>query len=525
MSKQSSLKELARAVLHELYRSKGLYKIVAVVILAAMLFFSVFYEEQYSSTLRLKSSRSADDAQNASVVFNTLYEKVINRDFLNQVIDSLDNVHASELRNAGVAVFEQSLFIEQNSLGGIDVRVVSNDAKKSFYIAEAIETQLFNEPSLDIDIAAIETKLQSHEEDIKHIEDKIAVSKAKLENFQSASLKTDVIKIANKVSRLEEKLDTVDVDLGVINTKLSAYRDQFAVEEELQHVLQEYQAVQSEADRLDQHQRSVSDQLDDVHNRLYQQQSLPRKKRDRPFMEVLEGDIVRLEAELASLKQSYNAKLEELVVLKQNKKLATVLNNPTQSSSLYEQLREKITLLEADKKGLESKRASLDNLLQEGTKSKQIGFSEISSFEEIERSIAQSQEELSRLKQEKFRTIASKVQLEKQKFAYVVVESPSKPNTYDGVGSREFLLYGPFVAILLPLTLAFFLVVFDARIRTSHELARVLPTSVPVLEVVPHFNSPMGVRIVRNTIVGMLIWGLVVSCGYVFLGYVGLYVA
>jgi hypothetical protein len=84
----------------------------------------------------------------------------------------------------------------------------------------------------------------------------------------------------------------------------------------------------------------------------------------------------------------------------------------------------------------------------------------------------------------------------------------------------HFAMAGPILGGAIPIGLLIALILFDPRIRFADRLEEI--DQVPVLGVVPHVNTPLGVRVKRGDVLGFLaltalvvgLYGAVVGARY-----------
>ncbi len=229
----------------------------------------------------------------------------------------------------------------------------------------------------------------------------------------------------------------------------------------------------------------------------------------------LPGDaqIVSLEKELDNI----NIQIEQVNADNTGQLQASAAND-----NLYEKLRSQLTLEEVEKNTLMSRVDVLQKLLSvERGKidSDQNKTFELDNTEQALKDVLLKKQEID---QQLRKSKTLKRELIDNTPALIIEQSPSLPESYRGMGFIEFLMIGPLLSFLLPLSIASLIVALDSRVRTVSQLSRSLPQGVMVMGVVPHYDSPQTARIFRRAVLSLLMWMTFVFCMYITVGVIGL---
>ena len=103
--------------------------------------------------------------------------------------------------------------------------------------------------------------------------------------------------------------------------------------------------------------------------------------------------------------------------------------------------------------------------------------------------------------------------IEGQGVKYKIQEPAAYPLVPTGLRFFHFALIGPFVGLIVPLALLVVFILVDPRIRFIAGL--VSSTTIPILGVVPHIQTPLSKRLLKTDIVLLIIFLLVVMSVYV----------
>ena len=508
MSGRRSRLEFSHAIMHEIFRFRLMYQLIATLVLIIIFLMGFFYPERYKSSFSFKLLDSSDNFQLDSAI-----KKLESYEFLSELKKNLATKITS---GTDIAIIKSALSI-QNSDEIVTVAFETDSANRSYEYAKGMETLLFESQNTDQSLKQKSDSLALALLEKREIDDAIVELDNKIGSYKSLSIKTDLVKVSNKVRRLKDSLDDVDVELVVVDTKLRLLNQQIDDELKLQTDLKSYQSLKDEESRLLKIMEEKKIDLKEKDYQIEELKSVAEEFRDQDKINLFLDEKTELEKQILETENQCIDLRASIVSLENNK--ALVANSNYKGGSLYSRLRENMTSAKIEKQALQSRRTSLKSILTEEMKKEQISEAELFGLEELNKEYS-----LMVRKQERINgnIVALEKEIEDLRPMYKSVSHAALPSGYEGLGFREFLLIGPIIALIVPLIFAVFVILFDSRIRTSQQLNNLIPNNIALLEVIPHFNSPMGIRVVRNTIIGFICWAIIVICGYVVLGVIGL---
>lgn len=102
---------------------------------------------------------------------------------------------------------------------------------------------------------------------------------------------------------------------------------------------------------------------------------------------------------------------------------------------------------------------------------------------------------------------------------YKLVQPPNYPLNPEGVSPLFILFAVPFIALLVPIAIAFAFVMFDPRVRSVESLENTLPDDVQVLSVIPHQGTPINARLLKKDMLLIISWLAVLGSSYAYFMY------
>ena len=510
MSARRSRLEFSHAIMHEIFRFRLMYKLIATLVLTVTFLIGYFYPERYKAGFSFKL---LEPTAEFSLIENT-QKKLDSYEFLSQVSSNLKadlndkSIDITALRSSLNIGYENEMF---------HVSFITHSASRSFQFANAVEALLFESENTGEKLREKRDQLAVVLIEKRLAENTLIELDAKIGSYKSLSIKTDLVKVSNKVRRLKDSLDDVNVELLVVNKKVDLLKRQIDDEIKLQSDLKEYHSLVEREQKLSQvmnDSRKLLEQkkqrLGELENNGLELNSAEEIASYRQETLELEEQIYKTETQCIDLRAT---------ISEYETNQALLVNSNLEGGSLYSQLREQLASTNVEKKALETRKESLKAILAEEIKNEQVSEAELFGLEELNKEYS-----LNVRKKERIDSNIATLErdIEQLKPLYKSVAHAELPVHYEGLGFREFLLIGPLVAILMPFIIAVLIILFDSRVRTSQQLYSLIPNNLPLLEVIPHFDSPMGMRVVRNTLIGFALWAVIVICSYVFLGVIGL---
>lgn len=494
MDSQNTLKQFFRAVFHELFRSKNKYNLLASIVLLSLVAVGYFWKESYTSYATITvsarllnniNSGSKTDSEHVQHVLDIADSHMFAERMASHFLSSSDTQNYLSKEELINSFIDRSNFSHEGS----NIVVLSYSADNP---DEALRTLQLTLQKL-IDISVPLDKLNALKQKYQVIKESQANAKQELKNKKeqirglARAVNGSSSRSVERIRSIRESLQDVDVNISAVNAKIDRIRDKLKLEEELQHSKQQLNEL------LKQQQKIISN-----------------LERNEEIYSPTSSEIVSLQQELDSV----NVKIASL---KANSKLYI-----DGSKTLYEQLRAQETLAQVEIVSLQSRKESLTQLIANEEEKVAAELAQNSEVAQYQQEYELITSEYDGLKAARAKNLGMQQQIEKNLPNIVVLEEPSLPEEYIGLGFIEFLIMGPIVAFLLPLSIAAALVLTDSRIRTCNQLKSTLPSSVKLLGVIPHHDSPETLRVFREAVIGLFAWGVFVFSVYATIGVIGL---
>lgn len=489
MDNQNILRQFLRAVFHELFRSKATYNIVASLILLGVVAFGYIWQERYVSTASITLAQSASVADN-KVRLNQLknvFDTHVFQDDVSRLLSaSVFHKQSSEMIS--------SSWLEQNTDLVIFPRGI---AKLQLSAASPSEAQL----ALSLVVNGLLERFQP-KEDLALLHEKgdvlrqqeLSLKKEIRENEESirnvSGVNGGALGTASaRATSLRQALQDVEVTLSAVDATILGIERRIKDEETLLNYLQRKQGLEEQ-----------------------------KQKNTEALNEALEL-YSSVSPEVVSLQKTLDNIALEIASLEENK--PENLNKTASNDAFYEKLRQRLTLQELEKESLESKKVSLQRLLASETKKVLQDKDQLDRAQGLNSEILAAKSKLD-LVQREITQLNQKLREQKQNDSrFIVLDAPSLPQNYSGLGFIEFLLLGPVLAFGFPFLIASIIVLSDSSIRTARALNNV-SSDVPVLGVIPHYNSPINLRLFRKAMIGVVAWLVFVFIVYFTIGVIGL---
>ncbi len=100
--------------------------------------------------------------------------------------------------------------------------------------------------------------------------------------------------------------------------------------------------------------------------------------------------------------------------------------------------------------------------------------------------------------------VSMTLDLEGQGVSYRIQDPAAFPLKPVGLSFVVFAILGPILGFLFPIGLLIAFVVVDPHIRSSRLLQAQLPDDIEMLGVIPHYSTPLGERLLKKDMLGIL---------------------
>jgi uncharacterized protein involved in exopolysaccharide biosynthesis len=207
-------------------------------------------------------------------------------------------------------------------------------------------------------------------------------------------------------------------------------------------------------------------------------------------------DIISLKAQVAELDNSIGKLQSTGETYTTSEKVA----NP-----LYEELRKQLSVAEVDLRAQNRRMESLQSLqTQERIRAERVAANK-AQYADITRDYdvtKKSYDDMS-LKRQNAR-VSMALDVEGQGISYRIQEPATFPLKPSGLVFFQFAFAGPLLGLLLPIALLVAYVILDPHLRSGKILIQQMPADVELLGTVPHYDSPLGERLLKKDMVALL---------------------
>ncbi len=493
MDNQNIIRQFIRAVLHEMFRSKTAYNVLASVILLSVVAVGYFWQESYIS--RSAISQSQLQSRQGTVYSNQLQQLRNVYDaysFQEQMVDELapllpDTLQTSQSQIAYLR-HHSLLVIDENNVVHLEFRSDSpSNAQKGLSI---IMNGLLNrvQPKKTGENAAQKSvELQEQE---KQLRERYQVAQKKITAHQLNAGSNVSGGSPSRLRSITEALQDVEVNIAAVDAKIMGIRRRLSDED----------ALHEGAERLEQlhHQKQKTTDALTENLKIYSSGA--------PEVVSLQQELDNINVEIISIRDT-----------------TPRVSKPSRvSDALYEQLRQQLTLEELEKESLLSRQSSLARIRNSEKLKANEGQSHVQTLQLLEKESETVKAALADVSKALEAALLAQRRDREASTSFVVLDTPSLPQNYSGFGFIEFLILGPILAFGLPFSLAMLIVMTDSRIRTSRQLKKIAPDNIAVLGVIPHYNSPKTLRVFHKAMFGLIMWGAFVFIVYFTIGVIGL---
>lgn len=488
MESHNIFQQFIRAVLHELFRSKTAYNILASVILLSVVACGYLWQEQYISrgTIAL-AQRTATESGHLQRL-QRLYES---RSFQEQILQHMtpwlpENVATT---NEELVYFNShsQFHLDDNNVARFSLRAASPQAAQealtvimSTLLAEA-------QPKRSGDALGQRTDALKAEE--LRLTEALQLAEVNVVDIKEGAGAASG-RGSERIGALKDAVQDVAVNIDAVNAKIQGIRRHLYREEVMHTAAQRLKYLGAQKEKVT--------------------ATLAAKSAIYP---ASAPEVVSLQQELDNI---------NVEIVKVNERTPLASKNSRLSDSLYEQLRQQLTMEELEQESLLSRQASLQRILATESKQADADQDQIKRLTQAQQQVEDLRVTLAAVTRELAQNLIAQREAREKDAQLIILDKPSLPTTYQGLGFIEFLILGPILSFGIPFLIAVIIVVGDSRIRTSRQLYAIVPEGVAVMGTIPHYNSPKTLRVFRKAIFGLVTWGAFVLIVYFTVGVIGL---
>lgn len=466
------LLELLKLGLRQLYLFKKMSAALFLAGLLAVLVVGVGYPKKYTTSVTLKledegvmrplmENRAAmvgatDWVKNAT-------ETVFVYSVLEGIVKDLDwggvDLESDDVIENLVLKIRNNTTISNAGQSFLKFTYTDSDRVRTFEVAQSLAdsfiTQMLKEKQRSSNEAFdfISNQVETYKKNL-------TLSEEKLKAFKQSNIEGSPAATLSRIATLEEQLEAANIELAENNLKLESLKKQLAGEGAVR-------AVSAEALALRNRISDLNRQLDQM--RLVYSDQYP--------------DVIALEESIAELKKNLN-KIDPGAVNIGDESAPQGLGG----KALYSEIRSEISAIEAHVAAINIRKNKLEKIIseQKGKSEKQheveAELAELTRDYTVNRNIYQDL-----LMRRENARVSMNIELENKGAAFRVVQPAKIPLQSQGPSFILFFAVAPLVALVLPVAVAFAVVLVDQRIRIAQSITSVM--DVDVFHSIPHLSS------------------------------------
>lgn len=467
------LLEILKLGLRQLYLFKKTSAVLFLIGLTAVLVAGLMYPKKYTSSVTLKledegvmrplmENRAAmvgamDWVKNAT-------ETVFVYSVLEGIVKELDwggvDLNSEDVMETLVARIRNNTVISNAGQSFLKFSYTDSDRRRAFEVtqslADSFVMQMLKEKQRSSNDAFdfISTQVETYKKNL-------TISEEKLKAFKLSNIEGSPSATLSRIETLEEQLETANIELAENNLKLESLKKQLAGEGAVR-------AVSSEALALRNRISELNRQLDQM--RLVYNDQYP--------------DVVALKESVDDLKKNLS-KMDPGAV---NVMDDEAIRPGATGKVLYSEIRSQISAIEANIAAINIRKNKLEAILaeQKGKSEKQheieAELAELTRDYTVNKNIYQDL-----LMRRENARVSMNIEIENKGASFRVVQPAKIPFQSQGPAFVLFFAAAPLVGLLLPIAVAFALVLMDQKIRVAQSIASSL--EVDVFHSIPHINS------------------------------------
>lgn len=349
----------------------------------------------------------------------------------------------------------------------------SNDPDKAFEMLNTVinvfiqDTEKKKRDESSTAYNFIDAQVQSY----KH---QLELAEEKLKEFNAQNVDGSGDSVANRINSLRSDIEMLKINIEESQSRITTLEQQLGSEGQYQH-------AKGQVDDMKQRRQAMQAQLENL---------LLTYQDDYPDVVSLKAQIAELDAAMRKVQTSGDvyAGSEKVV-------------NP-----LYEEIRKQLATAQVDLKAQKRKMETLVALREqeksraEKVASNQAEFAELTRDYNVTKNVYEQM-----LQKKEAARLSMTLDIEGQGVSYRIQEPASFPIKPSGLAFLHFAIMAPFIGMLIPIALLIAYVMLDPHIRSARLLQKQLPKDLDLLGAIPHYNSPLGERLLRKDVLALLI--------------------
>ncbi|HOY21888.1 MAG TPA: chain length-determining protein [Cellvibrio sp.] len=308
---------------------------------------------------------------------------------------------------------------------------------------------------------------------VQSLKHQLELAEEKLKEFNSENLDGSRETVTGRLAGLRSEIENLKITIEESQARVNTLQQQLGNEGQ-------YQQGKGVSDDLRQRRAALSTQLEKL---------LMDYQEDYP-------DVVSTRAQLTTLNASIKKMEESGQVYSNSENIA----NP-----LYEELRKQLSVADVELRSQKRRMESLVRLQsQEEERAQRVAagqaqYSDLTRDYNVTRKVYEDM-----LEKKNAARVSMTLDIEGQGVSYRIQDPAVFPLKPTGIGFFQFAILGPILGLLLPIVLLIAFVVVDPHIRMSRVLQAQLPPEIGILGVIPHYNTPLGERLLKKDMIAIL---------------------
>jgi polysaccharide chain length determinant protein (PEP-CTERM system associated) len=390
----------------------------------------------------------------------------------------LETAKQAGLMKGSVSVDEQDLLVKtlregvmvarERNENYVQISYTANNPDSSFEILNAVVNVFIEDTAKrkrDESVGAynfIDAQVQTYKKQLESAEEK-------LKEFKSKNTDGSEDSVSARIAQLRQEVETLKIGIEEAQSRINSIQQQLNTEGQ-------YLQAKGQVDEMRQRRQTLNAQLEQM--LLSYQENYP--------------DVVSLRAQIAELDTSIGKIKSSGDVYGSSDKI----ENP-----LYEELRKQLSDAEVD---LRAQKRRMQSLLvlqeeefarQQRIAANQADLSELTRDYDVTKKVYEEM-----LQRKETARVSMTLDIEGQGVSYRIQEPASFPLKPSGLHFIHFALVGPIFGLLAPIGLLLLFVMVDPHLRSARMLQKQLPSDIEVVGVIPHYNSPIGDRLLKKDV-------------------------
>ncbi|MEY4590665.1 MAG: hypothetical protein RL497_2741 [Pseudomonadota bacterium] len=326
----------------------------------------------------------------------------------------------------------------------------------------------------------IDAQVQTYKKQLEAAEEKLKI-------FNARNMDGTESGVQGRMAQLRQDIETLKLTIEETQSRMASVQRQLGSEGQ-------YQQVRGQADDLRVRRQALSTQMEQL--RLSYQDSYP--------------DIVSLKQQIKEIDLMLG-KLRSTSDVVNSNSTGSKLENP-----LYEDLRKQMATAEVDLRTQTRRLESLislqeeEKLRAERVAANQAQLSELTRDYDVTRKVYEEM-----LGKKETARLSMTLDIEGQGVSFRIQEAAQFPLKPTGLNFQHFAALGPILGFLLPLGLLIAYVLVDPHLRSSRILQKQLPPDIELIGAIPHYDTPLGQRLLQKDMVFLLVVVVLTLAAYV----------